>query len=96
MINSIPLSSVPSSRYVRREESDQAGKFVLSDEAGGDGSISLIGIGAGRDGGGIEVGVSNVGEGEVLDREADRMFLLGVLVEGLSSGVGVDMGEFVS
>lgn len=46
--------SLPSSRYVRREESDQAGSVALSDETGGDVSISLVGIGAGLEGGGIE------------------------------------------
>jgi hypothetical protein len=58
--------------------------------------MSFCGIGAGRFGGGIDKGASNVGDGETTPREADRFGLLGVLVEGLSSGVGVDIGELVS
>lgn len=88
--------SVPSSRYVRSDESDQAGSDELSEDGGGDGSISFVGMGAGRDGGGIEEGASNVGEGEETGREAERLGLFGALVEGLSSGVGVDIGELVS
>lgn len=70
--------SLPSSRYVRREWSDHAGSDVLSDEFGGDVSISLCGTGAGREGGGIdEADVGSVGDGEVPDREVEVFVLLG-------------------
>lgn len=89
--------SLPSSRYVRSDESDQAGSVVLSDETGGDISISLVGMGAGRLGGGIEeVGMTDVGDGVLVGCNVKRFGLDGTIVEGLSSGVGVDTGEGVS
>lgn len=53
--------SLPSSRYVLKEESDQAGSVALSDETGGDVSMSLLGTGAGLEGGGID-DVGDVGD----------------------------------
>jgi hypothetical protein len=101
MTTSMSLISLPSSRYVRSDESDHAGRFVLSDESGGDVSMSFWGIGAGREGGGIVSGnvvggASRVGEGEVLGCKVERPVVLDCEVEGLSSGVGVEMGELVS
>lgn len=59
---------------------------MLSDEAGGEGSLSSIGFGADLEGGGIA--------------EADVVFVgdafSWLFFEGLSSGVGVDIGELVS
>lgn len=81
---------------MRSEESDQAGSCELSEEGGGDDSISFCGMGAARFGGGIDEGESKVGDGEEMPREVERSGLLGVLVEGLSSGVGVEIGELVS
>lgn len=96
MTRSISRISLPSSRYVRNEESDQAGSDVLSDETGGDVSISFDGTGAGREGGGIEAVGERVGEEASAARVLDRSPFGGVVVEGLSSGVGVDTGEGVS
>lgn len=85
--------SLPSSRYVRNEASDHAGRVVLSEDTGGETSISLVGIGAGREGGGI---VFDVGGVTLAECEADRLGFPGPVVDGLSSGVGVDTGELVS
>lgn len=69
---------------------------MLSEEAGGEGSDSSTGMGAGLEGGGIvELDVTCVGE---VFPELDRGALIPswVVFVGLSSGVGVDIGELVS
>src|SRR5689334_10623840 len=64
--------------------------MVLSDDIGGEMARAASGVGAGRLGGGMLFF-----EGEVGRKEATVEFS-GIVFMGLSSGVGVEMGELVS
>ena len=95
MTNSISLISLPSSKYVRNDAADNAGREMHSDDCC-EVSICFVGTGAGRDGGGIDGAVSDVGDGEPVGQDAVMLGLDGAFVEGLSSDDGVEMGEVVS
>jgi hypothetical protein len=70
---------------------------VLSADTGGEGSRSLVGMGAGLDGGGPTGSDARcVGDDVLSDLNVERVLFSGIVFMGLSSGVGVDTGELVS
>ena len=70
---------------------------MLSEDTGGEGSRSFVGIGAGREGGGPAGSDAwCVGEEVLSDLKVEIVLFSGMVFIGLSSGVGVEMGELVS